>query len=76
VSSAAASQSLFGPATVATAAVSSGRLALVNVKQRALLVAKWRALWVLGLFGLVALTALIAHLPCLACSRTRPRPAR
>lgn len=59
MSSAAASQPLFGPATVATAAVSSGRLALVNVKQRALLVAKWRALWVLVLFGLVALTALM-----------------
>ncbi len=59
MSSAAASQPLFGPATVATAAVSSGRLALVNVKQRALLVAKWRVLWVLVLFGLVALTALM-----------------
>lgn len=59
MSSAAASPSLFGPATVATGAVSSGRLALVNVKQRALLVAKWRALWVLVLFGLVALTALM-----------------
>ena len=39
--------------------VTTGRRQLVNVRQRSLLVAKWRALWVLTLFGVLALCALI-----------------
>ena len=44
--------------TVSTA-ISSGRIELVNVRHRLLLVAKWRVLWVLGIFGLIALAALL-----------------
>ncbi|HVR90926.1 MAG TPA: penicillin-binding protein 2 [Novosphingobium sp.] len=44
--------------TVSTA-ISSGRVELVNVRQRSLLLAKWRVLWVLLGFGLLALVALL-----------------
>jgi cell division protein FtsI (penicillin-binding protein 3) len=37
--------------------ITSGRVELVNVRQRLLLIAKVRLLWVLCLFALVALTA-------------------
>lgn len=39
--------------------ISSGRLQLVNVRQRMLLVAKWRLLWVLAAFSLAAFIAVI-----------------
>ena len=39
--------------------VTTGRRQLVNVRQRSLLVAKWRMLWVLTLFGVIAVCALI-----------------
>jgi cell division protein FtsI (penicillin-binding protein 3) len=42
-----------------SSAISSGRVELVNVRQRCLLLAKWRVLWVLALFGLVAASALL-----------------
>lgn len=42
------------PATVAT-----GRRKVVNIRQRALLLAKWRALWVLAGFALVSFCALV-----------------
>jgi cell division protein FtsI (penicillin-binding protein 3) len=38
--------------------VTTGRRQLVNVRQRTLLVAKWRMLWVLTLFAVIALCAL------------------
>jgi cell division protein FtsI (penicillin-binding protein 3) len=44
--------------TVSTA-ISSGRVQLVNVRQRSLLVAKWRVLWVMAVFGLIAVVALL-----------------
>ncbi len=44
--------------TVSTA-ISSGRVELVNVRQRSLLLAKWRVLWVLLGFALIALIALL-----------------
>jgi cell division protein FtsI (penicillin-binding protein 3) len=44
--------------TVATTTVTTGRRQLVNVRQRTLLLAKWRMLWVLSLFGMIALCAL------------------
>lgn len=40
-------------------AISSGRVQLVNVRQRLLLTAHLRALWVLGLFALVAFAAIV-----------------
>ncbi|MBN8502496.1 MAG: penicillin-binding protein 2, partial [Sphingomonadales bacterium] len=40
-------------------AISTGRGALVNVRTRSLLMAKWRVLWVVGGFALVAVIALI-----------------
>ncbi|MFC0588404.1 peptidoglycan D,D-transpeptidase FtsI family protein [Novosphingobium aquiterrae] len=43
--------------TVSTA-ISSGRGELVNVRQRTLLMAKWRVLWVVAAFALVAIIAL------------------
>jgi cell division protein FtsI (penicillin-binding protein 3) len=42
-----------------SATISQGRRQLVNVRQRSLLTAKWRVLWVLALFGMVAATALL-----------------
>jgi cell division protein FtsI (penicillin-binding protein 3) len=36
-----------------------GRRQVVNIRQRSLLVAKWRVLWVLGLFTLLAFCALL-----------------
>ncbi|MFA7601874.1 MAG: penicillin-binding protein 2 [Novosphingobium sp.] len=39
--------------------VTAGRRQLVNVRQRSLLVAKWRMLWVLTVFAVIALCALI-----------------
>ena len=39
--------------------ISSGRLQLVNVRQRMLLVAKWRVLWILAAFALAAFIAVI-----------------
>ena len=43
--------------TVATT-ITTGRRQLVNVRHRTLLVAKWRMLWVLTLFAVIALCAL------------------
>lgn len=40
-------------------ALSSGRGALVNVRARSLLMAKWRVLWVVGGFTAIALAALV-----------------
>ena len=40
-------------------AISSGRGELVNVRQRSLLMAKWRVLWVVAGFLLIALTAVL-----------------
>ncbi len=48
-----AAASLSAPATIAT-----GRRRLVNTRERSLLVAKWRAIWVLVLFGLVAFASI------------------
>ncbi|MEQ1495267.1 MAG: penicillin-binding protein 2 [Novosphingobium sp.] len=45
-------------AIAVSTAISSGRGALVNVRARSLLVAKWRVLWVVAGFGLVASAAL------------------
>ena len=42
-----------------SATISQGRRQLVNVRQRSLLTAKWRVLWVLALFGVVAIAALL-----------------
>ena len=39
--------------------ISTGRHRLVNIRQRALIVAKWRALWVLVGFALLAICALV-----------------
>jgi cell division protein FtsI (penicillin-binding protein 3) len=41
------------------APISTGRHRLVNIRQRALIVAKWRALWVLVGFALLAICALV-----------------
>lgn len=46
-------------ALAVSSAISTGRVELVNVRQRLLLVAKWRVLWVLGLFTLIAGVALL-----------------
>jgi cell division protein FtsI (penicillin-binding protein 3) len=46
-------------ALAVSSAISTGRVELVNVRQRLLLVAKWRVLWVLGLFTLIAGGALL-----------------
>lgn len=46
------------PAAVSTV-ISTGRGELVNVRHRMLLMAKWRVLWVVAGFGLLALLALI-----------------
>ena len=46
-------------ALAVSSAISTGRVELVNVRQRLLLVAKWRVLWVLGLFALIAGGALL-----------------
>ncbi len=42
--------------TVSTA-ISTGRVQLVNVRQRSLLVAKWRVFWIVAFFSFVALVA-------------------
>ncbi len=39
--------------------VSTGRVQLVNVRRYSLLLAKWRLLWVLALFGVIAVCALL-----------------
>ncbi|MDR2857855.1 MAG: penicillin-binding protein 2 [Novosphingobium sp.] len=44
-------------AAIATT-ITPGRRQLANVRQRTLLVAKWRVLWVLGLFALIAACAM------------------
>lgn len=46
-------------AIAVSTAISSGRGELVNVRQRSLLMAKWRVLWVVAGFMLVALTAIL-----------------
>jgi len=46
-------------AVAVTATITTGRTQLANVRQQSLLVAKWRTLWVLCLFAVVALAALI-----------------
>ena len=43
-------------------AISSGRGELVNVRQRSLLMAKWRVLWVVAGFLLIALTLSLIHI--------------
>ena len=45
-------------AIAVAATVTTGRRQLVNVRQQTLLVAKWRMLWVLTLFTVIALCAL------------------
>lgn len=45
------------PAGAIPTTVSTGRRKLVNVRQRSLLVAKLRTLWVLGVFGMVGVCA-------------------
>lgn len=45
-------------AATLSAAISSGRVEMVNVRQRSLLTAKWRVIWVLIGFALFALVAL------------------
>ena len=42
-----------------TTTVSSGRHSLTNIRQRLLLVAKWRALWVLAVFIAIAICCLL-----------------
>ena len=44
---------------IAVTTISTGRRQLVNVRQRSLVVAKWRMLWVLALFAMIALCALV-----------------
>jgi cell division protein FtsI (penicillin-binding protein 3) len=39
--------------------ITTGRRQLVNVRQRSLLIAKWRVIWVLTLFAVIAFCALI-----------------
>jgi cell division protein FtsI (penicillin-binding protein 3) len=58
-------------ALAVAATVTTGRRQLVNVRQRSLLVAKWRVLWVLTLFAVIAVCALlrIAFLGVLEPSR-------
>jgi cell division protein FtsI (penicillin-binding protein 3) len=46
-------------ALAVAATVTTGRRQLVNVRQRSLLVAKWRVLWVLTLFAAIAVCALV-----------------
>lgn len=46
------------PAT-ATATVTRGRHKLANIRQRSLLVAKWRALWILAVFTAIAASAIV-----------------
>lgn len=46
------------PAT-ATATVTRGRHKLANIRQRSLLVAKWRALWILAVFTALAVSAIV-----------------
>ena len=46
-------------AIAVSTAISSGRGELVNVRQRSLLMAKWRVLWVVAGFMLVAFTAIL-----------------
>jgi cell division protein FtsI (penicillin-binding protein 3) len=46
-------------ALAVAATVTTGRRQLVNVRQRSLLVAKWRVLWVLTLFAVIAICALL-----------------
>jgi cell division protein FtsI (penicillin-binding protein 3) len=46
-------------AMAVSATISSGRVQLVNVRQRLLLIAKWRVLWVLALFAGIALIAIV-----------------
>jgi cell division protein FtsI (penicillin-binding protein 3) len=54
--------------------VATGRRQLVNVRQRTLLVAKWRVLWVLTLFALISLCAL-ARIVFLGLFESAPRTA-
>ena len=42
----------------ASSAIASGRVQLVNVRQRSLNVAKWRVFWVVGVFTLITFVAL------------------
>jgi cell division protein FtsI (penicillin-binding protein 3) len=46
-------------ALAVAATVTTGRRQLVNVRQRSLLLAKWRVLWVLTLFAAIAVCALL-----------------
>ena len=54
--------------------VSSGRRQLANVRQRSLLTAKWRVLWVAALFSLAALVALM-RIALLGIVEPAPRSA-
>ncbi|MFM5886460.1 MAG: peptidoglycan D,D-transpeptidase FtsI family protein [Novosphingobium sp.] len=58
--------------TVSTA-ISSGRGELVNVRQRTLLMAKWRVLWVVAGFALVAVIALV-RIAWLGLFDSAPKP--
>jgi cell division protein FtsI (penicillin-binding protein 3) len=42
-----------------TATISQGRRQIVSLREISLLTAKWRSFWVLGLFGLIAVVALL-----------------
>ena len=52
--------------------VATGRRQLVNVRQRSLLTAKWRVLWVLGVFAAIAVCAL-ARIAFLGLFESDPR---
>ncbi len=58
MSALAVSSSVVSPKAVSTV-IASGRVELANVRQRLLLTAKWRVLWVAMAFALVALAALL-----------------
>ena len=45
--------------TAVSTVISSGRGELVNVRQRTLLMAKWRVIWVALAFGFVAMVAVL-----------------
>lgn len=44
--------------TVSTA-ISTGRVQLVSIRQKSLAIARWRVLWIAGLFAIVALLAIV-----------------
>lgn len=56
-----------------SAAITSGRGELVNVRQRSLLMAKWRVLWVVAAFAAIAGMALV-RIGYLGLFESTPRP--